>query len=339
MMKKAEIPVIDLHNDLLSYLSHQSGRSPEDPTSRSSYQQLRQGNVKLQTLAIFSKTGTNSVENGRKQVDNFIRLTTRFPTMFAPYRFPLDTQKPIVHVITAFENASAFASEIESLSETIRRLEEYVKAIGPIFYISLTWDEENRFGGGNLSTVGLKEDGKRLVEWMHMKKIALDLSHTSDRLAYDLFNFIDQNALEIPIIASHSNFRTISGYPRNLPDDLAQEIIRRKGLIGLNLFAPFIHKTDPSAIVRHVEYGLELEAENALCFGADFFCDSDFSDSLRKKYQQSDAFYPEFSDSSVYPKLLELFDRKLKLKEQNLLKIANQNAMHFLKERIHPGTN
>lgn len=339
MMKKAGIPVIDLHNDLLSYLSHQSGRSPKDPISRSSYQQLSQGNVKLQTLAIFSKTGKNSVENGRKQVDNFIQLTTQHLTMFAPYRFPLDAQKSIVHVIAAFENASAFASETESLSEAILRLEEYVKAIGPIFYISLTWDEENRFGGGNRSTAGLKEDGKRLVEWMHKKNIALDLSHTSDRLAHDLLNFIDQNVLEIPVIASHSNFRVISDYPRNLPDDLAKEIIRRRGLIGLNLFAPFIHKTDPSAIVRHVEYGLELGAENALCFGADFFCDSDFPDFLREKYQRSEAFYPEFNDSSVYPKLLELFSYKLRLKEQNLLKFANQNAVHFLKESIHPIEN
>jgi membrane dipeptidase len=334
MMKKAEIPVIDLHNDLLSYLSYQPERSPEDPISRSSYQQLSQGNVKLQTFAIFSKTGKSSIENGRKQIEAFIQLTTQYPTLFAPCRFPLDTQKSIVHVIAAFENASAFAGETESLSEAIRRLEGYVKTIGPIFYISLTWDSENCFGGGNSSTAGLKENGKRLVEWMHRKAIALDLSHASDKLAYDLLNFIDQNALEVPIIASHSNFRAISDYPRNLPDDLAKEIIRRKGLIGLNLFAPFIHKTDPFAIIRHVEYGLELGAENALCFGADFFCDSDFSDFLREKYHRFDAFYPEFSDSSVYPKLLELLSSKLKLKEQNLLKIANQNALHFLKERI-----
>jgi membrane dipeptidase len=335
-MKKAEIPIIDLHNDLLSYLSHRPGRSPEDPISRSSYQQLSQGNVKLQTLAIFNKTGRNSVENGQKQVEHFVQLTIRYPTLFAPCCFPLDAQKSIVQVIAAFENASSFASETESFSEVIRRLDEYVKAIGPIFYISLTWDEENRFGGGNRSTVGLKEDGKSLVEWMHQKNIALDLSHTSDRLAHDLLNFIDQNALDVPVIASHSNFRTISNYPRNLPEDLAKEIIRRKGLIGLNLFAPFIHKTDPSAIIRHVEYGLELGAENALCFGADFFCDADFSDFLREKYQRSDAFYPEFSNSSAYPKLLELFSHKLRLKEQNLLKIASQNAVHFLKERIHP---
>jgi membrane dipeptidase len=333
-MKKEEIAVIDLHSDLLSYLSHQPGRSPENPLSRSSYSQLRQGNVKLQTLAIFAKTKRDSVENGKKQIDYFLRLISHYPTFFAPCQFPLDTQKPIVHLIAAFENGSTFASETEPLSEAIQRLESYIKAVSPVFYISLTWDEENRFGGGNSTMIGLKEDGKRFIEWMNDKKIALDLSHTSDKLANELLEFIDRKALKVPVIASHSNFRSISDYSRNLPNDLAKEIIRRNGLIGLNLFAPFIHKTDPFAIIRHIEYGLELGAQDALCFGADFFCDADFSDFLKEKYQRSEAFYPEFNDSSVYPKLLELFSQKLKLKEQNLLKIASQNALRFLKAYI-----
>ena len=335
-MKKAEIPVIDLHCDLLSYLSQNQERSPEDPLSRSSYHQLSQGNVKLQTLAIYCKTQKGSAEIGLKQIKDFLKLVSEYPSLFALCNFPLNAQNKKVNVIAAFENASAFASETEPFADAISRLEDYVKMIGPLFYLSFTWDEENRFGGGNRTTIGLKDDGKRLLEWMDGKRIALDFSHTSDRLADDLLNFIDQNSLKIPVIASHSNFRAISNYPRNLPDDLAKEIIRRKGLIGLNLFAPFIHQTDPSAIARHVEYGLELGGENALCFGADFFCDADFPHFLQEKYQRSDAFYPEFSDSSVYPTLLALFSQSLNLKEQLLLKIASQNALVFLKERIIP---
>jgi membrane dipeptidase len=333
-MKKAEIPIIDLHNDLLFYLTHKPGRSPEDPVSRSSYSQLRQGHVKLQTLAIYSATGDKSVENGRSQVDQFSKLTTQYPTLFTPCRFPLNAQKMSVDIIAAFENASTFASETEPLADAIKRLEGYVKAIGPIFYISLTWDEENRFGGGNRSTTGLKEDGKRLLEWMNGKRIALDFSHTSDRLAFDLIDFIDKDALDIPVIASHSNFRIISDYPRNLPDDLAEEIIRREGLIGLNFFAPFIHKTDPSAIIRHVEYALELGAENALCFGADFFCDADLSTFLQEKYQRSEAYYPELGNPSVYPAFLELLFHRLNLSESQLLKIASQNVLRFLQEKL-----
>jgi membrane dipeptidase len=323
-----EIPVIDLHNDLLSYLSYQPGRSPDDPASRSSYPLLSQGHVKVQTLAIFTVTGSKSVENGKIQVDQFQKLLSHYPTLFSKYDFPLQAEKSI-HVIAAFENASSFAAETESLSDAIKRLEGYLRAIGPLFYIGLTWDDENRFGGGNRTSVGLKEDGKRLLEWMSGKGIAVDLSHTSDKMAHGILNFIDQSGIDVPVIASHSNFRAISNYPRNLPEDIAKEIIKRKGLIGLNFFAPFIHNSDPSALLRHVEYALDLGAGDALCFGADFFCNSDFPH-IMEKYQRSEAFYPDLDNSSVYPLILELFGQKLRLNKEQLLKIASQNALRFL---------
>lgn len=333
-MKKSEIPVVDLHCDLLSFLTEESDRSPEDPKSRCSYQQLHHGNVKLQTLAIYTKTGKDSSASGGRQVHAYQKLTSLYPKHFAHAQFPLDAQKPQVQVIAAIENASGFAEETETLDHAFSRLEQFIKHIGPLFYISFTHDDENRFGGGNMTNVGLKEDGKRLLEWMHGKRIALDFSHTSDRLAHDHLNFIDQKSLDIPVIASHSNYRAISNYPRNLPDDLAKEIIRRKGLIGLNLVAPFIHDTDPMAIIRHVEYGLTLGGENAIAFGADFFHDGDLSEYMKKKYGRTTAFYPEYGNSSVYPKLLELFSERLKLNEKQLLKIASQNAITFIKERI-----
>ncbi len=333
-MKTADIPIIDLHNDLLSYLTDKPGRSPEDPISRSSYAQLSRGNVKLQTLAIFSITGNKSTANGRSQADQFLKLLAEYPTLFAKCRLPLNLETSnLVQVIPAFENASAFASESEPFADVVKRLEGYIKTIGPFFYIGMTWDHENRFGGGNRSALGLKEDGKRLLEWMSGKRIAVDMSHTSDKLAHDILNEIEKNAFDIPVIASHSNFRAISDYPRNLPDDIAKEIVRRKGLIGLNLFAPFIHKSDPAVLIRHVEYALDLGAGDALSFGADFFCDADFP-YIMEKYQRSEAFYPGLGDASVYPHVLETFAQKLGINEEQLLKIACQNALSFLNEKI-----
>ncbi len=322
------IPVIDLHNDLLTYLAHQPGRTPEEPASRSSYGQMQAGNVAMQVLAIYTVTGIKSVTEGKAQIDEYLKLLKYYPTLFSSFQGTLNIASPQISLLPAIENASGFASESETLSDAISRLEEYLKLLGRILYIGMTWDNENRFGGGNLSLVGLKEDGKHLLEWMHGKKIAIDMSHTSDRLAYDIINFIEQKGFEIPVIASHSNFRAISNYPRNLPDEIAKEIIRRKGLIGLNFFAPFIHQTDPTAIVRHVEYALSLGAENALCFGADFFYDADFSN-IREKYQRENAFYPELSNSSVYPSVLALLEEKLKLKQEQLEKIGYKNVLTF----------
>lgn len=328
-MKKAEIPVIDLHCDLLSFLSEKPGRSPNDPLCRCSFPQMQRGHIKLQTLAIYAPTGSGSIEKGRSDVDHFLKLLSEYPTQFSRLQFPISSQSPLVQILPAFESASSFSSETEPLDQSLRRLESYIRVLGPIFYISLTWDSENRFGGGNRTSIGLKEDGKRLLEWMSGKGIALDFSHTSDPLAYDLFNYIDKNALDLPVLASHSNFRAISDLPRNLPEDLAKEIIRRGGLIGLNFFSSFIHPTDPSAILRHVEYAFSLGAENSLAFGADFFCDAD-APNLLQKYQRKEAYYPGLSDASAYPGLLGLLSQKLRLKEEQLLKISCQNATKFI---------
>ncbi|SRR5581483_2828539 len=320
--------IIDLHNDLLSYLTHAEGRSPDDPASRSSYPQMTQGGVKLQAVAIFSITGSQSIEKGQLQVEEYLKLLKHYPLLYTPFRSSFEPL-PQVQIIPAIENASSFASETEPFSHAIARLEKYIEKIGTPLYIGMTWDDANRFGGGNRSSVGLKEDGKRLLEWMDSKSIAIDMSHTSDPLAYGILDFIEQQGLKLPVIASHSNFRAVSNYPRNLPDDIAKEIIRRKGLIGLNFFAPFIHQNDPSVIARHVEYGLDLGAADALCFGADFFCENDFP-IIREKYQRETAFFPELSDASAYPHVLKLFESKLKLEPEQLEKVAYKNAFSFL---------
>ncbi len=322
-----QLEIVDLHSDLLSYLTCKPERTPRDPFSRSSYPQLSKGGVKVQTLAIFSTTSDASVENGRRQVNALLDLLKQDSALFCS--FPQKAKGSQIQVIAAFENASSFAHASEPLSNAIQRLEGYLKLNFPIFYIGLTWDHENRFGGGNLTDVGLKDDGRRLLAWMSGKSIAIDLSHTSDQLAYDVIDEIEKRSLDVPLLASHSNFRAISNYPRNLPEDIAKEIIRKKGLIGVNFFAPFVHPTDPSAIALHLEYGLNLGGENSLCFGADFFCDADHPD-IAKKYKGVKAYHPELGNSSVYPQVLELFAQRLQLSHEQLQKIASQNALRYL---------
>ncbi len=59
----------------------------------------------------------------------------------------------------------------------------------------MTHHTENRFGGGNFSEVGLKEDGKVLLDYLTDKNIVIDLAHTSDALAFGILNYIDHKKL------------------------------------------------------------------------------------------------------------------------------------------------
>ena len=327
-IKRLSYPIIDLHSDLLSYLQEGKGRTPYDPASRGSFSQLKAGGVKLQTLALFSHVRPGSTEIAREQLKLLKMLTVQYPTECALYNPTTLSSSPSIQFIPAFEGASGFSEESEPIAQSLARLEQIQEEFPHILYIGITWDGENRFGGGVGSHCGLKEDGKRLLDWMSGKKIAVDFSHTSDSLAEGILTYIDQEKLSLPVLASHSNFRAITDLARNMPDWLAQELIRRKGLMGINLFAPFIRKNDPSVLFRHVEYGLSLGAHDALAFGADFFCETDFSSF--KKYQTDTAFFNEYSSAGCYNSILNSFAAKLNLNEEQLQKIAHRNVEQFL---------
>lgn len=326
-----QIPIFDLHNDLLSFLVEQENRSLLDPLSRCSYLQMKQGGVKIQTLAIFTRKTPDSIHLAQKQSQKLLQLWKEHPNFFSPISQP--DHPTAISTIAAFEGASGFANEQESLVISLQRLQNYQNTIGPLFYIGITWNEENRFGGGSDTSVGLKSDGLYLLEWLDNRKIAIDISHASDALTYDILTAIDQNNWHIPLIASHCNFRKIHSSTRNLPDELAQEIIRRKGLIGLNFFAPFIHKEDSNGLIKHVEHALMLNAKETLCFGADFFCDQD-SANLQAKYPGQPFYHAPYDTAECYPILLEKLASELQLRKPLLQSIAYKNAKKFLKTQV-----
>ncbi len=285
------IPIADLHCDLLVYLAEKGDIN--NPEARCSLPQLIEGNVKIQTLAIYTATGENPVVSAEKQRAIFCTL-------------PQDK----IQFIPAIENASGLCDESEKLENAFTRFDNFRKTLGPILYIGLTWHDENRFGGGNLSTAGLKADGERMLDYLDGKKIAIDLSHTSDALAHDILNYIDAKGLKITPIASHSNFRAVTEHARNLPDPLAKEVFRRGGVMGLNFVKDFIGQS----FSAHVEHAKSLGGFDSYCFGADFF------------YSEDMPFFEEFSNASCYPKMLEL------LKEGE--KMAYINFENFL-ARMH----
>ena len=219
----SRFPIADFHCDLLCFLSRSAKHTPYDPAVRCAIPQLLQGNVKLQTLAIFVETALGSAARGHKQAEIFKSLPKRYPELCY-----LETATSQIQIIAAIENSSAFCEEHDAIDQVFVQLERMLHYIGKPAYISLTWNSENRFGGGAATDIGLKEDGKQLLQQLVEKKITVDLSHASDRLSYDILEFLDKENPKHPVVASHSNVRGVADVPRNLPDGLLQEIIRRR---------------------------------------------------------------------------------------------------------------
>ncbi|HEV8052098.1 MAG TPA: membrane dipeptidase [Parachlamydiaceae bacterium] len=334
----SKIALADLHCDLLWYLSLNPKRTANDPDARCAIPQLREGGVKVQTMAIFVETNAESVASGQEQADIFRKLPALYPDDFTFFRQEFEAehilQKDQIGIVPAIENASAICTEEEDLSAAMARLTTLQKKIGKLLYVSLTWNSENRFGGGALTKVGLKEDGKLLVDYLCEKGIPLDFSHTSDYLAYDLLNYMDKKGHQLPILASHSNMRSVTNVPRNLPDDVAKEIIKKKGVIGINFVRSFVGNDSPLYFARHLEHLLKLGAEKNICFGADFFCVDDLPLDIRKPLDAT--FFPFYNHAGAYGNVLELWRNELTLSEGNLEAICSGNFLRFFKEVIFP---
>lgn len=312
-----KFPIADLHCDLLCYLQGDAHRSPFDAAVRCSIPQMLQGGVRLQVLPIFTLTEPGSTIKGTGQAEAFQSLLQNYPSLF-----------PKIDFMLSIENASGLFEEDEPLEIGFKRLENLVDRFGRVVYISPTWNSENRFGGGAHTEIGLKEDGKMLLQFLHGRNIAYDCSHNSDRLMKEALAYMDAHQLDIPIIASHSNMRAVNDVPRNLPDDLAREIFQRGGLIGMNFYKPFVGPAGTKYIARHMEHMLRLGGEKRVCFGADFFDIFDLPPQLRKEPEEM--FFSEVSDSSAYPYVLNLLRKELGLSDVQLENVASKNLKRFL---------
>ena len=112
-----------------------------------------------------------------------------------------------------------------------------------------------------------------MVKVLTDQGIVMDISHLSDQGVEDLFQLTDR-----PVMASHSDIREVWDAPRNLQKVHLKELISRKGIIGMNFFAPFVgEKPQISDLLKHMDAVLEMGGEDCLAIGSDFDAATDSS--------------------------------------------------------------
>ena len=133
--------------------------------------------------------------------------------------------------------------------------------------LNLTWNFANELSGSNAERPeqGLSTRGREFLRAMEERGILPDVSHLSDAGTWDVLRWARG-----PVIASHSNARALCPHRRNLTDDMFRAIRDSGGVVGLNLYRPFVGPAGTmEELVAHVEHFLELGGEKALCLGGD----------------------------------------------------------------------
>ena len=121
---------------------------------------------------------------------------------------------------------------------------------------TLGWNEKNILTGSHKTGGGLTDAGREYVRECQRLGILVDVSHISDEAFWDIMEIT-----EAPVVASHSNLRSVCGHSRNLTEDMYRAIVQTGGTAGINLCAPFIKAegADFDATCDHIVRMLELD--------------------------------------------------------------------------------
>ena len=143
---------------------------------------------------------------------------------------------------------------------------------------SLGWNEKNPLTGSHITGGGLSDQGIAYVKEAQRLGMIIDVSHISDEGFWDIMKMT-----EAPVIATHSNSRTVYGHSRNLTDDMFKAIAETGGVAGFNQCDAFVGgnptletacwhflhflELDPSG--KHIALGGDLDGCDKLPRGFD----------------------------------------------------------------------
>ncbi len=250
------IRIADAHSDYTGYkfLEGTVGR-----TGGSIVQSLERGGVELQVFAVWVPAGCpDSLKEGLMQVSALHKLADGSKGRMMLCCTPEDIQMPAIKAVLAIESADSMGCRIDMIEHFFR--------LGARM-MSLAWNSGNELAAGCLCEGGLSQKGEEAVRELNRLRMALDVSHLNEQSFWE--------ALEVyayPPCASHSCCYYLRQNPRNLLTPQIEEIIKRKGYIGINFYTEFLKGQEASIddIIRHIEYVLALGGENCAGLGSDF---------------------------------------------------------------------
>lgn len=297
---------IDLHCDTASLLLETKQKLKQN-SLKVDIQKLQQGEAIAQFFAMYidSKEVDSSYEYCVKMLDNFKNELLLNQDSISLCRNHNDL------IVAKKENKiGAFLSieEGEAIEGSLDKL-RYFKEQG-ISLITLTWNYENALGYSNFEwrdqTRGLKKRGFEVVEEMNHLDMLIDVSHLSDAGFQDLI--LNSKS---PIIATHSNSRTMTNNPRNLSDTMLKQLADKGGITGINFFNNFLvdgelkEELEISTIAdmtRHIKHIRNVAGVDVIALGSDFdgILNSVEIEDISQMSKLSDALYSSgFSSDEV----------------------------------------
>lgn len=185
--------------------------------------------------------------------------------------------------------------------------------------MTLTWSNRNDIADGineEATGSGLTLFGKQVVAEMNRLGMLVDVSHISTA---GFWSVIETSTK--PIIATHSNAKSLCSHPRNLNDEQIKALAQNGGLVGITFAGQFLEEDWRNACIesvyKHIDYMLNLIGnDDHIGFGSDF-------DGIS---------HPPYNIQGVqdYKPLIEYLSKYYS--DETINKITHQNVINLLQK-------
>lgn len=267
--------LIDLHADTMLEMYLKNTTNMQKNMFQIDIEKMRNAKSLVQCLAIFNDLTKkeNMYEKMIDFYDFYIQTINLYPDELAIIKKSDDIEKNYkdgkISILISIEDLGPVEGNLERIKDLYNR---------NIRMMSLTWNYENCFGYPNsldsqIMDKGLKKIGIEVLELMDELGIIIDISHLSDGGVYDVFKYSKN-----PIVATHSNARTLVNQTRNVTDDMIKKISGTGGIIGLNFCGEFLGDDKASNVknmIRHIKHIINIGGIESIAIGSDFDGDID----------------------------------------------------------------
>lgn len=201
---------------------------------------MKEGGLDAEFFAVYvSNAFDNKNPSGEalKIIDTIRSAIKRYPSL-AEIAVSVADIRRLKHegkraILMGMENGSPIEGSLE-------RLRKYY-SLG-VRYVTLTHMRNNPICDSSTDTTelwhGLSPFGRTVVREMNRLGIMVDISHVSDKTAFQVLAMSTR-----PVIASHSSARALCDVPRNMSDSLLRAVAKNNGVVMVNFYPAFLDQS------------------------------------------------------------------------------------------------
>ncbi len=261
----ADLVTIDSHIDIpFDYMENPKHDPGKNTNMQVDIAKMQKGGMDAAFFIVYVPQGQlneegfkNAKELAKKKFQAIINMTKVYSSKISLALSPDDIYQAkkdnLLSAAIGIENGYIIGADISLL--------DYYYSLGAR-YMTLAHIGHNQISDSSIPSTrlnnkeefhnGISPFGKEVIFKMNDIGMMIDISHISEKAAFEAVKLS-----RAPVIASHSNAKSIADHPRNLSDELILDLARKGGVVQVVAFPNYV-KVDNNRFFEIIKLGQEV---------------------------------------------------------------------------------